>query len=269
MSLSGDYVWPSEPLKQEFRPCKIYASRSSMPLSVRFRTDSAMTPALRGRGLLCGDNGDGGELRGFDCPQRDDLKLLWLLNSGQLLVDYCDGRTHGHDMKNLYNIARAHPDAAVTDRFPNAALLRGAVNIDAAVASILVAGFCPLQPENPRYDGIASARVDRQNFAAEFSMFENRSFGQIFAKFSAHAKPAQRGLVAAKVVPETELRGRNGKLPYNHPVLNKGQSLLGHTDHDFHMRTRSGALSVQEILSHDEHQGRSQWKSEGRKGIHC
>jgi hypothetical protein len=34
-------------------------------------------------------------------------------------------------------------------------------------------------------------------------------------------------------------------------------------DNDFHMRTRFGALSVQEILSHDEHQGRSQWKSEG------
>jgi hypothetical protein len=34
------YVWPSEPLKQGFRPCE----RSSMPLRVRFRTDSAMTP---------------------------------------------------------------------------------------------------------------------------------------------------------------------------------------------------------------------------------
>src|SRR6266850_8313803 len=111
------------------------------------------------------------------------LKRPCLLNLGQLFGDYSYGRTHGHGVKNLYYVARAHPDAAVTDRFPNAALLRGAVNIDAAVASILVAGFCPLQPENPRYDGIASARIDRQNFAAEVSTFQKLSFGQIFAKF--------------------------------------------------------------------------------------
>jgi hypothetical protein len=45
ISFNGDYVWPSEPLKQEFRPCKIYAPRSSTSLSVRFRTDSEMSPA--------------------------------------------------------------------------------------------------------------------------------------------------------------------------------------------------------------------------------
>jgi hypothetical protein len=38
-------------------------------------------------------------------------------------------------------------------------------------------------------------------------MFENRSFGQVVAKFSAHAKPAQWSLVAAEVVAKTESRG--------------------------------------------------------------
>src|SRR6266850_5596934 len=99
------------------------------------------------------------------------LKGPCLLNLGQLFGDYSYGRTHGHGVKNLYDVARAHPDAAVTGRFPNAALLRGAVNIDAAVAGIVVAGFCALKPENSRYDGIASTRVDQQYFAAKVSMF--------------------------------------------------------------------------------------------------
>ena len=44
ISFNGDYVWPSEPLKHGFRPLRNPRSPSSMPLSVRFGTDSAMTP---------------------------------------------------------------------------------------------------------------------------------------------------------------------------------------------------------------------------------
>ena len=32
ISFNGDYVWPSEPLKQRVRPCEICALRSSMAL---------------------------------------------------------------------------------------------------------------------------------------------------------------------------------------------------------------------------------------------
>jgi Tn3 transposase DDE domain len=48
MSFNGDYVWPSEPLKQGFRPCESCTPRFSMPLSVRFGTDSVMTPEYDG-----------------------------------------------------------------------------------------------------------------------------------------------------------------------------------------------------------------------------
>jgi hypothetical protein len=40
-SINGDYVWPPEPLKEGFGRCEIRAPRFSMPLSVRFGTDSA------------------------------------------------------------------------------------------------------------------------------------------------------------------------------------------------------------------------------------
>ena len=36
ISFNGDYVWPSEALKQKVRPCEICAQRSSMPLEVHF-----------------------------------------------------------------------------------------------------------------------------------------------------------------------------------------------------------------------------------------
>jgi hypothetical protein len=47
ISFNGDYdyVWSSQSLKQGFRPLEIRAPPSSMPLSVRFGTNSAMTPA--------------------------------------------------------------------------------------------------------------------------------------------------------------------------------------------------------------------------------
>ena len=43
-------------------------------------------------------------------------------------------------------------------------------------------------------------------------MFENRPFGQVAAEFSADAKPAQRGLVAAEAISKTELKVDTGNL---------------------------------------------------------
>ena len=44
IGFSGGYVWPSEPLKQKVSALRSCAPHSSIPLTVRFRTDSAMTP---------------------------------------------------------------------------------------------------------------------------------------------------------------------------------------------------------------------------------
>jgi hypothetical protein len=130
-----------------------------------------------------------------------------LRNSGvrQLLGHNGDRRPDGHRIKDLDNIVRPHPDATVTARFPKAALLRCPVNIDAAFSSVLVAGLFPFQPENPGYYGITASRISVNHFAAEGSMPENCSLGQVVAQFSAYAKLAKRGLVTAGAVSETEL----------------------------------------------------------------
>jgi hypothetical protein len=54
ITFSGDYIWPTEPLQQAFRPLRNSHSESSMPLSVGFWEDSAMTPACQGDRMACG-----------------------------------------------------------------------------------------------------------------------------------------------------------------------------------------------------------------------
>jgi len=44
ITFNGDYFGPQSRSKMNSGHCGIRAERSSMPLSVRFRTDSAMTP---------------------------------------------------------------------------------------------------------------------------------------------------------------------------------------------------------------------------------
>lgn len=44
ITFNGDYIGPQTPSKTTSGHCGIRAQHSSMPLSVRFRTDSAMTP---------------------------------------------------------------------------------------------------------------------------------------------------------------------------------------------------------------------------------
>jgi hypothetical protein len=45
ISFNGDYVWPANRSSRDFGRCEIHAPSYSMPLSVRFETDSAMTPS--------------------------------------------------------------------------------------------------------------------------------------------------------------------------------------------------------------------------------
>ena len=44
IAFNGDYVWPTKPLETAFGPYETRAPSSSVRLSVRFGTDSAMTP---------------------------------------------------------------------------------------------------------------------------------------------------------------------------------------------------------------------------------
>ena len=190
--------------------------------------------------------------------QRERLRAF---NSGKLLNADGDRRAYGHGIENLHDIARAHPDTAEAVGFTKGSLLRSPMNVDAASTRILVARFIPLQPQDPRDDRIASARIDREDLAAEASAFEDRPLGQITADLPAHTKPTQRGLVTAEIISKTKLRGGNGKSSDNHPVLNECQSLLGHTDHDFNARSEFDGLSPQQALRHDEHRGHGEGKA--------
>ena len=193
--------------------------------------------------------------------QGHQCERLRALNAGKLLGADGDRRADRHGIENLHDISRTHSNTAEAGCFAKGSLFRCSVNVDASSTRILIARFIAVQPQDPRDDRIASARIDPENLAVEASAFENRPLGQIAAELSAYAKPAQRGLVTSEIISESKLRGGNRKSSYNDAVLNESQSLLRHTDDDFDTRRRLDGLSPQEALRYDEHEGQGPRKA--------
>src|SRR4030081_2071404 len=92
-----------------------------------------------------------------------DLEWPRFSRPRQLLSENGHRRANGSSIEDFNNVVRAHPDTTVASRFPDGAFLGSAMNIDAAVPSILVARFCTFQPKNPRHDGIASRCINENN----------------------------------------------------------------------------------------------------------
>src|SRR5207249_2407638 len=73
------------------------------------------------------------------------------------------GRVHdsdrgagSYDIVQLYDVARAHPNASVACRRPDAPLLRCAVNVDISGERVGILSLESAQPENARDDGVAA-----------------------------------------------------------------------------------------------------------------
>src|SRR5437667_5434731 len=76
--------------------------------------------------------------------------------SGKRRIDNCNLRTESDDVVEMDDIDGTHPDASVTYRQTDVALLRRAVNVNVATECIGVLRLAAAQPENPRYDRIAT-----------------------------------------------------------------------------------------------------------------
>ncbi len=79
------------------------------------------------------------------------------------------------------------------------------MNVNAAASGVLVPRFDALQPQNSRNNGIATSCVLGDNFAPEASSLEDGSLWKVITQLYAHAEPAQRRLVAAESIPDSEL----------------------------------------------------------------
>src|SRR5205823_7058406 len=75
----------------------------------------------------------------------------------------------------LDDVARTHANATVARWFADVSLLGCTVNVNVAPIGVRVLRFQTPQPEDPRYDRIASRCIGRKDFTRRFSVFKNFS----------------------------------------------------------------------------------------------
>ena len=100
------------------------------------------------------------------------------------------------------------------------------MDVDAAGVGVLVAVFQPVQPEDPRHDGIAAGGVGPEDFTGPFAALEDGSERLAVANFFRDLQATQRRLVTALVVPDSEFRGGNRVGANQPPFLEKSEALF-------------------------------------------
>jgi len=85
--------------------------------------------------------------------------------------------------------------------------LRCAMNVDASVESIPIAGFHPLQPENARHNWVAAGGIRLEDFASRLSGMEDLTERLTHADFHPDKKLSEGRGVAAQTVADPEPRG--------------------------------------------------------------
>jgi hypothetical protein len=93
------------------------------------------------------------------------------------------------------DIAAGHADAAVAGGRAEFVFLRGAVDVDEAAESVVVAGFEAAEPEDAGDDGVASRGIGSDDFAGRSAAFEFHAGGLACADFVGDREAAERGVV--------------------------------------------------------------------------
>src|SRR6266436_2067638 len=121
---------------------------------------------------------------------------------------YCGADSH--DVVQLYDIARAHPDASVTRRRTDFPFLRRAVDVNVPPERVSVLRFESTQPENPSHAWITTRRVGLDNFPSAPTVLEHRARWRITANFLRYLQLAEWRKPAASPIAETELGSGDG-----------------------------------------------------------
>ena len=137
-------------------------------------------------------------------PEDQEFKRRRISSAGKLARDDSYGRSNGDGIKDFDNVSRSHSHTSKTAGCSDHPLLRGAVNVDAACSSVLVARFDAFQPEDAGDNGIATTSVPWDDFAAKVSSLEDGSHGKVVAQLHTDTEPPERRLVAVGSVSETK-----------------------------------------------------------------
>ena len=106
---------------------------------------------------------------GYDSPQRR--------------VNNRHARAPSQHVVKFDHIFGPHPHATVTNRQTDIPFLRRAVNVDVATKCVRILPFEPAQPDDSRYDGIASGRVDANDLTGPSTIFKNSPGRQAVTDF--------------------------------------------------------------------------------------
>ena len=180
---------------------------------------------------------------------------------------YCGADSH--DVVQLYDIVRAHPDASVTRRRTDFPFFRRAVDVNVPPKRVSVLRFESTQPENPRYDGIATRRIGLDNFPGAPTILEYRSRWRATANFFRYLQLAEWRKPAASPIAKTELGGGDGINRRDLAAIEKGQLLFARADHDVMLRVRRSARRDdnwnQDCDPPVQTDGRAVWGCSGRR----
>ena len=143
-------------------------------------------------------------------------------SSGERHVHYRYCGADSHDVVQLYDIVRAHPDTSVTRRRTDFPFLRRAVDVNVPAERVRVLRFESTQPENPGYDRITTRRVGLDNFPGASAILEYRSRWRITANFFRYLQLAEWRKPAASPIAKTELGGGDGINRHDLAAIEKG-----------------------------------------------
>ena len=161
-------------------------------------------------------------------------------SAAQRGVDDLDLRAEWDGVEEADDIAGFHADTAVTGRTSDAAFFGGAVDVDATSEGACVARFKTAQTQDARDDGIAAARIWTEDFTSAPQAMKDGADRSARPDLGGDLQRAERCGVAARLIAETELRGRDRELGDAEPVLHEGEPLIGDTDQDCGTGLRAG-----------------------------
>src|SRR5205814_469225 len=107
------------------------------------------------------------------------------------------------------NVIRFHSNAPITGRPADDFLLRRAVNVNAAIKSVRIAGFETSQPDDPGDDRVPTGCIGSENLAGPAALVKNSAERGMIANFLRDLKSTKRRGQASPAVAQTVFGGGN------------------------------------------------------------
>ncbi len=157
--------------------------------------------------------------------------------SGRFALDRAtnheDVRARSNALVEVGYVFAAHANAAEGGWGAKAAFFWGAVNVNGAAESILIAGLCAGQPEDAGDDWVAARSIWRDDFPSGTAVLEDAADWSVATNFFGHLHSSKWGAVAIRPVAHAKFRSRYFVSFDRRAVTDKQHFLIAHADDHF------------------------------------